>query len=108
MRVFLFIALLFTFSFGASIGVANAAASSDHLCVEHQDQEAGNAQIQADSTDQEQGQCDDCCCCFHTHSIAMIPVMGKAQLSLKSENVIALQDKLSSAELSGLKRPPRL
>lgn len=51
--------------------------------------------------------CDDCCC-VHSHVMATSVTPTKTALNVNQQNVIATVVDHYSADLSGLKRPPRL
>ena len=106
MRVLILIALLFAFTAGSYADMAHAAAP-DHDCAHHQLDHDDNADNEPCHSEQDQSQCDDCCC-VHSHSMATSVIPTKTPLTTKQRNIIASLDDHYSAELSGLKRPPRL
>lgn len=106
MRVLILIALLFAFTAGGFDDMAHAAAP-DHVCTHHQMDQDNNADHEPCHSEQDQGQCDDCCC-VHSHSMATSVTPTKTPYATKQQNIIASLDDHYSVELSGLKRPPRL
>ena len=106
MRVLILIALLFAFTAGSFADMAHAAAP-DHTCAHHQMDQDDSADNEPCHSEQDQSQCDDCCC-VHSHSMATSVTQTKTPHATKQQNIIASLDSHYSAELSGLKRPPRL
>ena len=106
MRVLILIALLFAFTAGSFVDMAHASAG-DHACAHHQMDHDDNADNEPCHSEGDQSQCDDCCC-VHSHSMATSVTPSKTPLAMKQRNIIASLDDHYSAELSGLKRPPRL
>lgn len=108
MRILILIACLFSFTAGGFADMAHAAAP-DHVCVHHQmDQDNdNNADAEPCHSEQGQAQCDDCCC-VHSHSMATTITPAKTSLGVYKQIIIVSADDHYSAELSGLKRPPRL
>ena len=106
MRVLILIALLFTFTAGGFADIAHAAAP-DHACVHHQMDQDNSANKEPCHSEQEQSQCDDCCCA-HSHSMATFNTPVKTPLSVNKQYIASLADHHYSADLSGLRRPPRL
>lgn len=83
----------------------------DHACSHHQmdhDDHADNEPCHSeyDQSHDENG-CDDCCC-VHSHSMAAFNLPLNTPISVQKQNIIASVDNHYSAELSGLRRPPRL
>jgi hypothetical protein len=112
MRIALLIALLFTFTSGSFADLAHASAA-DHNCAHHQmDHNDGvdNASNEPCHSEQDQSQnenaCDDCCC-VHSHSMATSVTPSKTVMDVSKQDVIVSADHHYSAEISGLKRPPR-
>lgn len=106
MRVLILVALFFAFTAGSFADIAHAA-SPDHACTHHQMDQDNSADNEPCHSEQDQSQCDDCCC-IHSHSMATSITPAKTSLDTKKQNIIASLDDYYSAELSGLKRPPRL
>lgn len=105
MRVLILIALLFAFTAGSFADMAHAAVS-EHACAHHHMEQDNSADNEPCHSEQEQTQCDDCCC-VHSHPMANSVTLTKTPLTAKQRNIIASLDDHYSAELSGLKRPPR-
>lgn len=106
MRILILIALLFAFSAGSYVDMSHAHAA-DHTCAHHQMDHDDHVDNEPCHSEQDQSQCDDCCC-VHSHSMATSVTPTKTPLSAKERNIIASLDSHYSAELSGLKRPPRI
>lgn len=106
MRIMILIALLFAFIAGAGPDMAHASVS-DHACAHHQTAESDNADSDICQPEHNQGQCYDCCC-LHSHSMANSIISTKSAPKLNRQNIFAFISDPYSAELSGLKRPPRL
>lgn len=106
MRFVILIALLFTFAAGSYVDMAHASAG-DHTCTHHQMDHDDHAKNEPCHSEGDQSQCDDCCC-VHSHSMATSVTPTKIPHATKQQNIIASLDGYYSAELSGLKRPPRL
>lgn len=109
MRILILIACLFAFTAGSFADMAHAAAP-DHVCAHHQmNQDNNNNSVDAEPchSEQDQSQCDDCCC-VHSHSVATVITPTKTSLGVYKQIIIVSADGYYSAELSGLKRPPRL
>ena len=110
MRFVILIALLFVFTVGSYADMTHASAG-DHSCVHHQMDHDDNADNEPCYSEQDQSHdengCDDCCC-VHSHSMATSVTPAKIPHATKQQNIIASLDGYYSAELSGLKRPPRL
>ena len=108
MRVFVLLALLFAFTVG---GYSNSAYSAvpDLECTHHQMEHNQNTDTQKEPchSEQDQEQCDDCCC-VHSHSMTITPIPVSAPSYVKHQDVVTHSDSYRSAELSGLRRPPRL
>lgn len=109
MRVFVLLALLFTFAVG---GYSNSAYSAvpDLECTHHQVEHDHSADTQKDPCQSEQNeeQCNDCCC-VHSHSMTATPIPVSApSYYMRHQDAAAHSDSYRSAELSGLRRPPRL
>lgn len=106
MRIFILIALLFAFTAGGFADMAHASAP-DHTCVHHQMDQDNNVDNEPCHSEQDHGQCDNCCC-MHSHLMAASSTLIKTALNIEGQNIIASADDHYSAELSGIKRPPRL
>lgn len=106
MRIFILIALLFAFTAGSYVDMAHASAE-DHLCAHHQVDHDDHVDNEPCHSGDEQSQCDDCCC-VHSHSMATSVTPTKTPHATKQQNIIVALDSHYSAELSGLKRPPRI
>ena len=108
MRVFVFIALFLALAVGNSIDVAHAA-TPDHQCAHHQVEHNDHVDDEDchSHTKNDQSQCDDCCC-VHSHSMAISIISNQTPLATKQQNIIVSLKDHYSADLSGLKRPPRL
>ena len=106
MRILILIALLFSFTAGGFADMAHASAP-DHTCAHHQMDQDDSVDNEPCHSEQDQSQCDDCCC-IHSHSMATSVAPAKMALNVSKQNVIASAEHHYSAELSGLKRPPRL
>lgn len=106
MRILILIALLFAFTAGSYVDMAHAHAA-DHTCEHHQMDHDDHVDNEPCHSEGDQNQCDDCCC-VHSHSMATSVTPTKTPHATKQQNIIASLDGYYSAELSGLKRPPRL
>ena len=106
MRTLVLIALLFAFTAGSYVDMVHASAK-DHASAHHHIDQEDAADNEPCHSEQDQSQCDDCCC-VHSHSIATSVTPTKTPPATKQRNIIASLDDRYSAELSGLKRPPRL
>lgn len=106
MRYLILIALMFAFTIGGLSDMAHASAS-DHTCVHHQIDQDDSVDNEPCHSEQDQSQCEDCCC-IHSHVIATSGTSAKIAINVNNENITALADRHYSAELSSLKRPPRL
>ncbi len=110
MRIFILITLLFAFTAGGFADMAHASAP-DHACVHHQMDQDNSVDNESCHSEQDQSHdenaCDDCCC-VHSHSMATSATSTKTALDMSKQNIIASTGNHYSAELSGLKRPPRL
>ena len=110
MRFLVVIILLASFSVGSIADMAHAAAL-DHVCVHHQMNQDDSANKEPCHSEQDQSHdengCDDCCCA-HSHSMATSNAPVKTPLTVNRQYIAALADHHYSAELSGLRRPPRL
>ena len=106
MRVLTLIALLFVFTAGSFTDVAHAT-EPDHACAHHQLDHDDKSENETGHSELDQGQCDGCCC-IHSHSMATPVTLTKTSPTTKQNNSIASLDDYYSAELAGLKRPPRL
>ena len=113
MRFLLLVALLLAFTAGGFADMAHASAG-DHACANHQmDQDDNKVNTDNEPCHSEQDQshsensCDDCCC-VHSHSMATTSSLNKTIFDVSKQNVIASMDHHYSAEVAGLKRPPRL
>ena len=116
MRILILTALLFAFTASGFVDIAHASAA-DHNCAHHKadhdnhahdDHENGDhAQNEPCPSEHSTAQCNDCCC-VHTHSMQTSVTLIKMPTALKLENIIASYTDHYSAELAGLKRPPRL
>ena len=83
------------------------AAAPDHACAHHQLDHDDNVDNEPCHSEQDQSQCDDCCC-VHFHSMATSVTPIKTPPTIRQRNIIVSLDDYYSADLSGLKRPPRL
>ena len=110
MRILILITLLFAFTAGGFADMAHASAPG-HTCAHHQmdqDDSVGNEPCHSEKDQShDENACDDCCCA-HSHSIATSATPTKTALDVSKQNIIASTEHHYSAELSGLKRPPRL
>jgi len=106
MRILVLIALLFTFTVGSFADMAHAS-TSDHTCVHHQMTQDNNLDNEDCHSDHSQNECDDCCC-IHSHSMAALTFQTKILITVERQDIILSAGQHYSAELSGLKRPPRI
>ena len=106
MRVLILTALLITFSIGSYVDLAHASAG-DHTCTHHQIDKDQTTDDEPCHSEQNHGQCDDCCC-VHSHSMTVTTTPEKVALNVYKQNIITSADHAYSAYISGLKRPPRL
>lgn len=111
MRILSLLALLFVFVFGMSADYAHATEDAS-LCSHHSAEFSGtqnndDCHSTQEHNDHEQSECGDCCCA-HSHSIATMPVITTASTQNISQSISELRTNLSSVDLSGLRRPPRL
>ena len=106
MRLAIFTLLLLTFSMGSLADLAHASAQ-DHACTHHQMEQDSNTDKEHCDSDENHSQCDDCCC-IHSHSMATSTFQTKKLLKVDKQEVIESADQHYSAELPGLKRPPRI
>lgn len=87
------------------------ASAADHACVHHQMDQDDNLDNEPCHSEQDQSHdnnaCDDCCC-VHSHSMATSATPTQTALDVSKQNIIASTEHHYSAELSGLKRPPRI
>ena len=110
MRILILIALLFAFTAGGFADMAHASAP-DHTCAHHQMNQDDSVDNESCHSEQDQNHdenaCDDCCC-VHSHSMVTSVAPTKTALDVSKQNIIASTEHHYSAELSGLKRPPRI
>ncbi len=110
MRILILIALLFAFTAGGFVDVAHAFAL-DNARAHHQVEQGDIADNEHCHSKQDQNNdqniCDDCCCA-HSHSVATSPLSTRTDFNLGKHHIIASANHHESADLSGLKRPPRL
>ena len=83
------------------------ASAPDHTCAHHQMDQDDSVDNEPCHSEQDQSQCDDCCC-IHSHVMATTVTPTKTALNVNKQNVIATVVDHYSADLSSLKRPPRL
>ena len=110
MRTLILIALLFAFTTGINANMANASVG-DHMHASNQMNYGDNldnepCHIEKDHSHDESG-CYGCCC-IHSHAMVASVTPTKNLFSIKQKNIITSLDSYYSADLSGLKRPPRL
>ena len=106
MRILILIALLFAFTAGSYIDIAHAS-GGDSMCTYHQNDRDVSTDGEPCHSEQEQNQCEDCCC-VHSHSMTIFVTPSKTPIGTRKHHIIASLDLYDSAELSRLKRPPRL
>lgn len=106
MRVLIFIALLFTFSVGFFHDAAHAGAM-DQKCVHAHIDQSDNVDKEPCHSEQQQEQCDDCCC-VHSHSMTVSSLTVNMPEKVRKKNLIFSVENSYSADLEGLRRPPRL
>ena len=106
MRILILIALLFAFTAGSFADMAHASAQ-EHACAHHQVDQNDNKDNEPCHSEQDQSQCEDCCC-IHFHSMATSVIQTKTPPNVRQQHIIVSLGNFNSADLSGLKRPPRL
>lgn len=108
MRLLFLVTLLMTFV-AAGVGNSAFAAVADIECNHHQVEHDHSADSASEPCDiqQNQGSCDDCCCAY-VHVMTLIHIDKTAFNLPKQVNSLTPSVSYKSADLSALRRPPRL
>ena len=106
MRILFLITLLFTFVVGSFPDTAHAVLES-HTCTHQQMDQENNAASETCHSEQDEGQCEDCCC-VHSHSMVTPNAYVNAPVRISKKNTIVSLNNNYFTTLSGLRRPPRL
>lgn len=99
--------ILFSFVPSTYLNVADASvynASHSKHDAEHQKK---NPQKECHS-ECDNEHCDECFCCAHSHTTAILPFMNHKRFLSKQEDVCSDAGFFMSAYLDGLNRPPRI